>query len=1220
MDNNNNSLLDLDGQTAPESTRGLFDFPENPSSSMRRSSSDWMEKQKRLSSNCGDLGSRFSSTTSKSSNNINKQQQQQQRGLHTVNEEDFHHQKQQQQQQRKSMHRESFNFQQQNDYNNHQSQQQNQRDSIDTTSSSNSSPLFQRKQRSSVAHFNSFPLPKRFDDIDENQRSRADVLAETEAKLSGHIRYSNNGGGLVRSDEKQNRRLSEPNTRIHQYMSQQQQKDYYNNLDSSTNQNRQLLMNNNNKRMSFQYNNNYNNTTNVDERRLSLSSSISNSRLMDFDSNKRSSRSSNGNNGSVMNDWRSPSTTNASRPHSTVGVINNHRFSTGSSFFDSNNAVNNSNSNGGGHQRKPLFTSHLPFSSVVPHLKSNVLVSGLLRVNKRNRSDAYVFCEDFNADIYICGSRDRNRALEGDHVAIKLIEVDQVMLEKHEKEEAKLARNNGNPVVRKPDEEDEKEIIFGGEEDVDLVTPRFCGVVVAILDRAQKQVFSGTLGLTRPSNKRLRNNSVVGGMDEQQIQNQRDSTSTTIPRIIWFKPTDKRVPLIAIPVEQAPPGFVENPDEFENRLFLGSIKRWPITSLHPFGVLENELGVVQDTRVQLRAILADNNITTQIYPEALIRSIPTNLLNPDIIEREIESKSRRDLRTSAHCITLIDDEGGFMENALSISRINDDSFEVGLHVADVTTFVGADSALDKEARSRGVDVYHTLSESVPLWPKYLLEECTNFVQGKDRFAFSIIWTIKSTGEVCGTWYGKTVINSSAVLSQQELQDMIDYSSDNYSSEDLCSEKEDSRVLSDVSSLYSISKLLHEERSQRAMFLKSPNLDIRFSNDATPVYISTKTQLPCEIILQEFQILANTQVAQKISSHFPDHALLRSQSLPNERKLRGLTRYLDTLGYTIQPESPSNLQKSIDAIVNPEAKAVIETLVMKSMSQEKYFCTGAFDINRYHHYSLNAPLYTHFTSPTKRYADTIVHRQLEAYLNGSQFFFMEPEIVQKTAQHCNVKGRAAENAKEQTQHMFSSYYLANNSGVSTNRVQDAIVVGIQEGAFDVIVPELGLERRIHAINLPLKSSTFSPSENVLHLVWIQGEATVDAGVETAISVDDDEEEEELFDHSDDEEDVILVDIDTSDVSEQVKRLSIKSSSGLNNSNNEDKIKKDRRKSTSIRAIQGEDAWVTQKECTFPNECRQLIRPFDFVKVVITADPIRSPPLIRVLAANPFVTKQ
>lgn len=430
--------------------------------------------------------------------------------------------------------------------------------------------------------------------------------------------------------------------------------------------------------------------------------------------------------------------------------------------------------------------------------------------------------------------------------------------------------------------------------------------------------------------------------------------------------------------------------------------------------------------------------------------------------------------------------------------------------------------------------------------------------------------------------------------------MLDYSQGNSETDTI---NHDENILSDVQTLYSISQLLHENRSQHAMFINRPHLDLRFKDNATPTHISAKSQLDSEQILQEFQILANTQVAQKICSHFPDHALLRNQASPNERKLRALTRYLDSLGYKIRPESPSSLQKSIDAIENLEAKVVIETLVMKAMSQEKYFCTGAFDINRYHHYSLSAPLYTHFTCPTKRYADIIVHRQLEAAIQGSQFFFMEPEIVQKTAQHCNVKTRAADNADEQTQHMFSSYYLADNSGVSTSRIEDAIVVGVQEDAFDVIVPHLGLERRIHTTNLPLKSHTFSHSENVLHLVWVQGEATVDAGVETRISSDEDEDE-----------DLVLVDVECDDVVEQVNRLSIQPSLPLTK---DDSIKKNRRRSTSIRAIQGEDAWITQKECTFPNECRQLIRPFDFVKVVITADPIRSPPLIRVLAANPFI---
>lgn len=143
------------------------------------------------------------------------------------------------------------------------------------------------------------------------------------------------------------------------------------------------------------------------------------------------------------------------------------------------------------HQRRPLFIAHLPFSALPPLFRSRQLSRGALRVNKRNRSDAYVYCDDLDDDIYICGSRDRNRALEGDVVAVRLVDVDKVLREKKEKEEAKLIRNGGQARVRLPDEEDENEIIFGGDEDVDVVKPKYCGVVVAILERAQNQVFSG---------------------------------------------------------------------------------------------------------------------------------------------------------------------------------------------------------------------------------------------------------------------------------------------------------------------------------------------------------------------------------------------------------------------------------------------------------------------------------------------------------------------------------------------------------------------------------------------------------------------------------------------------------------------------------------------------------------------------------------------------------
>lgn len=374
--------------------------------------------------------------------------------------------------------------------------------------------------------------------------------------------------------------------------------------------------------------------------------------------------------------------------------------------------VNFSRDDANPHQRRPLFIAHLPFSALTPLFRARQLVRGILRVNKRNRSDAYVSCDELDGgDIYICGSRDRNRALEGDVVAVRLVNVEKVIREKQEKEDAKLARNHGQAKTRLPDEEDENEIVFGGDEEIDAVKPKYAGVVVAILERAQNQVFSGTLTLMRPNNKRA----------ALQQQEEEESGKKEVPRIVWFKATDKRVPLIAIPIEQVPQDFVDNNESYKNRLFVGSIKRWPITSLHPFGTLERELGILTDLDVQIKAILADNNVSDVPFTDAVMECVPPSpfQFTPP------QDGTRRDLTLDEHRMITIDPTGStIFEDGLSIVRLGDDTFEVGVHVADISYFIKPHSPLDKEARARAVRV--TLDQKeVPMLPTEL-SDVANF--------------------------------------------------------------------------------------------------------------------------------------------------------------------------------------------------------------------------------------------------------------------------------------------------------------------------------------------------------------------------------------------------------------------------------------------------------------------------------------------------------------
>ena len=186
-------------------------------------------------------------------------------------------------------------------------------------------------------------------------------------------------------------------------------------------------------------------------------------------------------------------------------------------------------------------------------------------------------------------------------------------------------------------------------------------------------------------------------------------------------------------------------------------------------------------------------------------------------------------------------------------------------------------------------------------------------------------------------------------------------------------------------------------------------------------------------------------------------------------------------------------KSFDAVTDPTARRLLELLSFKATHRAKYFCAGMLDIAKYGHYALNVPLYTHFTSPIRRYADLLVHRQLEAVLTGTckllfrlvfgrltlsftaePKFTMDRDGVAKVAQQCNIKRDSAILAQEQSNHLFLCVLVADLTQRYGPVVRQAKVVGVLDAAFDVLVPEFGIEKRVHVDQMPIDVSchTFS----------------------------------------------------------------------------------------------------------------------------------------------------
>ncbi|KAF8165293.1 hypothetical protein B0H34DRAFT_688609 [Crassisporium funariophilum] len=741
-------------------------------------------------------------------------------------------------------------------------------------------------------------------------------------------------------------------------------------------------------------------------------------------------------------------------------------------------------------QRKSLFAPYLPQASLPPLLAAGKLVVGILRVNKRNRSDAYVATEVLDADIYICGSKDRNRALEGDIVAVELLDVDEVWGTKKEKEEKKrkkeenaaydLKSNAGRKDDKKKDDvevEGQGLMLFEDEEVTDEIKPQFAGHVVAVVERMPGQLFSGTLGLLRPSSAATKEKQEAERREREGDRGDEPRRAIERPKIVWFKPTDKRVPLIAIPTEQAPPDFVQNSEAYVNKLFVACIKRHPISSLHPFGTLVEELGPIGDIEVETSALLKDCNFPTEDFTDNVLKCLPP--VPWTIPERELET--RKDLRGER--IFSIDPETAKdVDDALSVHLNDDGTYDVGVHIADVTFFVKPNTALDRDARKRATSVY-LVQRAVPMLPPALSEQLCSLLPGQDRLAFSVVFTMDADAKVLQKWFGKTVIRSVAKLAYSDAQRVIDGKS--LGEVNLSQGHDASGIEKDINILQSLAKKLRAQRFRNgALSLESPSLSFKLDENGLPTDCGQYERAEANYLIEEFMLLTNISVAQHIAVHLPEQALLRRHDTPIERRLTTFTQRAGRLGYTMDTSSSGALMRSFEAINNPTARRLLELLSFKATQRAKYFCSGMLDIAKYGHYALNTPLYTHFTSPIRRYADVLVHRQLEAVLQaGAETkFTMDRDAVAKVAQQCNIKRDSSTLAQEQSAHLFLCVLISDLTQRYGPVIRQAKVVGVLDAAFDVLVPEFGIEKRVHVDQMPIDNHVYDEHTHTLQIYW------------------------------------------------------------------------------------------------------------------------------------------
>ena len=537
-----------------------------------------------------------------------------------------------------------------------------------------------------------------------------------------------------------------------------------------------------------------------------------------------------------------------------------------------------------------------------------------------------------------------------------------------------------------------------------------------------------------------------------------------------LSPQDSRLPRIMISLNECPKEFISRPQDFQNILFIAEITNWKATCALASGKLVKKLGESGEIEPETEGFLMQYNIDDGPFPEAALSCLPPDM--PWIIPED-EYNKRRDLRSE--CIFTIDPSTARdLDDALSVKRNEDGNFEVGVHIADVSYFIEEGSSLDNVASRRATSVY-LVQKVVPMLPRLLCERLCSLNPGDNKLTYSVMWTITPDGRIISEWFGRTVIRSCVKLSYDHAQQLIEATDLKELDVSQFPVVEGPHQLEDiyqsVHQLYEFSVILRKKRfTSGAISLNQPKLV--FTLDAEtgqPNGFGSYVARDSNRLVEEFMLLANMAVAHRLVRSLPEHAILRRHPAPHPKMIEDLLAICKRCGIAIDAETSHILHNSLERLKelgSPQTEAVyyaVVSLCSKPMQLAKYFCAGALkDQELYRHYALNVPLYTHFTSPIRRYPDVMVHRMLTAALEEDGMVLKSVTELQKLAEECNDRKAAAKKVQELSNELFFSVYIRQSGELH----EQAVIIGVQDSAIDVMLLHSGLVKRIYCNALPL----------------------------------------------------------------------------------------------------------------------------------------------------------
>lgn len=455
-------------------------------------------------------------------------------------------------------------------------------------------------------------------------------------------------------------------------------------------------------------------------------------------------------------------------------------------------------------------------------------------------------------------------------------------------------------------------------------------------------------------------------------------------RMSFFMPDNVSMP-IDIMIEEKDLNGAKDGDKV-----VVAITEWPERSKNPFGEVIHLLGRPGDNDVEMNSILAEFE-----FPLSFPKDVEAEAERISDIIPEKEIKKRRDFRKIL-TMTIDPFDAKDFDDALSLKKLENGNWEVGVHIADVSHYVKPGSRLEEEGYSRATSIY-LVDRTIPMLPEKLSNHVCSLRPNEDKLCFSAVFELDDNAKIHKEWFGRTVIRSDRRFNYDEVQEII--------------ENQKGELSEEILTLDRLAKKLRAERfSKGAINFESREVRFRLDENAKPISVYVKEMKDSNRLIEDFMLLANKRVAEFIGRNkSPERTFVyRVHDEPNSEKLNTFSTFLKKLGYQLRTNSRKNLADSynnlFEDIKGKGEQQMIETIAIRTMMKAFYTTENIG------HYGLGFPYYTHFTSPIRRYPDVMVHRLLEMYLDNAPS--QDKDLYEEKCKHSSqmeIKAAEAERA-------------------------------------------------------------------------------------------------------------------------------------------------------------------------------------------------------------------